>query len=494
MRVLSLLLAALLSLPALAQSVDPRAVDRIMVETMRAWRAPGAAVAIVKDDRVIYIKGYGTKDLTTMAPVTPDTLFQIASASKAFTTTAMGMLVDEKKLAWDDPVRKHVPYFHLGDPCADAQVTLRDVVSHRTGLSGHDELWDGTPLSREEVIRAIGGVALSRNFRGGYQYQNIMFIAAGEAVSAAAGTSWDDVVRTRIFEPLQMTRTRTLDADWTSETDRAVGHRWNRDGDRAVVQKPIATANLGSAGAIKSTARDMANWVRFQLAEGTFNGQRLISLDSLNETRTPQTIIRLQGSAKESNPESNLHSYGLGWFVQDYAGTLLVSHSGSLNGFRTHVDLLPKQKAGFILWINIGRSSATVAMRNALLDLLLGRPTRDWNTYYLALDKKQDDAAQARRAERDAKRRPEARPSHDLADYAGTYTSPSYGTATVTLENGALSLRWNQLILPLSHYHYDVFNAVSEEDFVDEQVEFATAADGEVKRLMLYGETFTRVR
>lgn len=492
MRALSFLLVALLSLPALAQGVDPRAVDRIMVETMRAWHAPGAAVAIVRNDRIVYIKGYGTKDLTTMAPVTPDTLFQIASASKAFTTTAMGMLVDEKKLAWDDGVRKYVPYFRLDDPCADAQVTLRDVVSHRTGLSGHDELWDGTPLSRDEVIRAVGQVNLSRQLRTGYQYQNIMFVVAGEALAAASGTSWDELMRTRIFEPLQMTRTRTLDADWQSETDRAVGHRFDRAGERAVVQKPIATSNLGSAGAIKSTARDMANWVRFQLAEGTFDGKRLISPESLNETRTPHTIIRLQGSSKGNNPESNLHSYGLGWFVQDYAGTLLVSHSGSLNGFRTHVDLLPKQNAGFIVWINIGRSSATVAMRNALLDLLLARPSRDWNAYYLALDKKQDDAAQARRAERDAKRRADTKPSHELTAYAGTYVSPAYGTATITADGDRLTLRWNHLTIPLSHYHYDVFTAVSEEDFVDEQVEFATAADGEIQRVSLFGETFTR--
>jgi CubicO group peptidase (beta-lactamase class C family) len=492
MRLTSLLVALLLTFPALAQSVEPRAVDRIMVETMRAWRAPGAAVAIVRNDRVVYTKGYGTKDLTTMAPVTPDTMFQIASATKAFTTTAMAMLVDEKKLAWDDAVRKHVPYFRLDDPCADAQVTLRDVVSHRTGLSGHDELWDGTPLSREQVLRAIGEVALSRPLRTGYQYQNIMFVAAGEAVTASAGVSWDDFVRTRIFEPLQMKRTRTLDADWTAESDRAVGHRWDAAGERAVVQKPIATANLGSAGAIKSTAREMANWVRFQLAEGSFEGQRLVSAEALNETHTPQTIIRLQGSSKENNPESNLHSYGLGWFVQDYAGTLLVSHSGSLNGFRTHVDLLPKQKSGFIIWINIGRSAATVAMRNALLDLLLGRPARDWNAYYLALDAKQEAASQAKRAARDARRRSDRKPSHDLAEYAGTYVSAAYGTAVVTVENDALTLRWNQLTLPLSHYHYDVFTAVSEEEFVDEQIEFATAADGEVKRMSFYGQTFTR--
>jgi CubicO group peptidase (beta-lactamase class C family) len=491
MRRVALLLSLLFTCSAIAQSLETRAVDRIMLDTIRAWQAPGAAVAIVRDDRVVYMKGYGFKDLSRTEPVTPDTLFQIASTSKAFTTTAIAMLAEEQKLSWDDPVRKHVPYFRLNDACADAQVTLRDIASHRTGLPTRDELWDNTPLTREQVIRAIGNVSLSRPFRGAYQYQNIMFIVAGEAVSAAAGTPWPDFVRTRIFEPLQMTHTRTSDADWL-QSDRAVGHRWNRAMNAPVVQKPIDTTVLGSAGAIKSSARDMANWVRFQLADGVFDGKRLVSADALNETKTPHTVIRLQGSAKDSNPETNVYSYGLGWYVQDYAGTLLVSHSGSLNGFRTHVDLLPKQKSGFVVMINVGRSAATVAMRNALADLLLARPARDWNAYYLALDKKQQDLAETRLREREAKRHPDTRPSHALAEYVGTYTNAGYGTANVALENDRLVLRWNQLTIPLTHYHYDVFSAISEEDDVDEQAEFFTAADGGVKRVVVFGETFTR--
>src|SRR5436305_9323602 len=180
------------------------AIDKLALDTMKQWKLPGLAVAIVKDDRVVLARGYGVKELGGSAPVTDETLFQIASTSKAFTTTAMAMLVDEKKMSWDDPVRQHVVYFHLDDACADAGVTLRDIVSHRTGLSRHDELWDNSGLSREEVIRAIGHVKLAKPFRSAYQYQNIMFMAAGEAVEHASGMSWDDFVRTRIVRPLQM--------------------------------------------------------------------------------------------------------------------------------------------------------------------------------------------------------------------------------------------------------------------------------------------------
>ncbi|HWW61927.1 MAG TPA: serine hydrolase, partial [Thermoanaerobaculia bacterium] len=378
--------------------------------------------------------------------------------------------------------------------CASSMVTLRDIVSHRTGLSRHDELWDNTPWTAEEVVRMIGDVELSKPFRGAYQYQNIMFMAAGEAVASASGTSWNDFVRTRIFAPLAMTSTRITDADWNAAADRATGHRYDRKLDAILKQQPIDTTALGSAGAIKSNAHDMANWVRMQLADGAFDGKRIVSAEALNETKTPQTVIRLEGTPRETSPESNLMAYGMGWTIQDYHGELLVSHAGALNGFRAHVDLLPKQKFGFAILINAGRGYALIALRNALIDMLLGRPSRDWSAYYLALDKSEDAKEDAKKKERDAKRHPNTKPSHDLAAYAGTYESRGYGTATVSLLNGSLVLHWSRLAIPLTHVHYDTFSAVSETDDVDEQVTFAIAPDGEVASLTFYGQTFARTQ
>ncbi|HEX9983126.1 MAG TPA: serine hydrolase [Thermoanaerobaculia bacterium] len=489
-RVWFALLLLLAAAVAEAQVVDPRAVDRIVNETLRAWQIPGAAIAIVRDDKVVLVKGYGVRELGGEA-VTPDTLFQIASTSKAFTTTAMAMLVDEKKLKWDDPVRKHVEYLRFDDPCVDSMVTLRDVVSHRTGLGRHDELWDNSPWSREEVLRRIGQVAPARGFRSGYGYHNIMFIAAGEAVAHASGMPWDDFVRTRIFGPLSMTRTITEDEELT-KSEHATGYRFDRTQQRPVVQAPIDTKTLGAGGAVKSTARDMANWLRFHLGNGVFDGQRLVSTEALNETKTPQTVIRVEGSTKESNPETLLEAYGMGWVVQDYKGELLVSHSGSLNGFRTHVDLLPKQNAGFVVLINVGRSYATVALRNALSDLLLGKPSRDWNAYYLALDRKAEMEAEKARSEREAKRQPDTTPSHDLSAYAGTYESRAYGELTIAVEDEALVLRWSRLAIPLVHYHYDTFLAVDELADVDEAVRFTTDPDGDIGELTVFGQRFVK--
>lgn len=492
MRLLSAVLALALALPSFAQKLDPYNLDKLIAGTLKAWQIPGAAIAIVQNDRIVHLKGYGSKEAGGTDPVGPDTLFQIASTSKAFTTAAMAMLVDEKKLSWDDPVRQHVDYFRLSDLCADSSVTLRDVVSHRTGLTRHDELWDNSPLTREEVIRRMGLVELARPFRTTYQYQNIMFITAGEAVASASGMPWDDFVRTRLFLPLGMTRTLTSDAQWTAATDRAAGHRWDSQRSTVIPQRPIETQTLGAGGAIKSSARDMANWVRFQLGDGYFDNRRLISAEALAETKMPQTVMRLENSTRDNNPETSLISYGMGWVIQDYRGELLVSHSGSLNGFRAHVDLLPKRGAGFVILLNAGRSLAAVALRNMLADALTGKSGRDWNAYYLMLDARATEKEKKEKEERLGKRRTGTTPSHPLADYAGTYQSPAYGAVTVTLVNGQLVLQWSRITVPLTHWHYDVFAAESAIDDLDEMITFATGGDGVVKTLTMFDQTFKR--
>ncbi|MBV8516219.1 MAG: serine hydrolase [Acidobacteria bacterium] len=473
------------------QRLDAKTLDRAVTNTMRAWKIPGAAIAIVQNDRVIYANGYGVKDFTTNALVTSDTLFQIASTSKAFTTAALAMLVDEKKLSWDDPVREHLEYFRLADECASSQVTIRDLVTHRTGLSRHDELWDNTPLTREDVVRRIGFVPLSKPFRTEYQYQNIMFIAAGEVVTHASGMRWDDFVKTRIFQPLQMTRTVTSDADWAA-SDHANGFRYDFTTERVTPQQPIDTTTIGAGGAIKSSAHDMANWIRFQLAQGFFDNRQLVSAEGLGETKTPQTVIRLDGLTRDTNPETQLLSYAMGWNVQDYRGELLVSHAGALNGFRTHVDLLPRRNIGFVILSNLGRGMALVALRNTLIDMLTAKMGRDWNAYYLMVDRKADEKEAKEKLDRQARRQPNTTPSHPLAAYAGDYESRAYGTVKISLAENGLVLRWNRLTIPLAHFHYDVFTAVSEPDDVDEQVAFSSDVDGTVKTLTFFDETFTR--
>jgi CubicO group peptidase (beta-lactamase class C family) len=489
MRSVIVLLILTLAFPLAAQQLD--AVDRIVRDSIAAWHIPGAAVAVVKDDRLIHLKGYGVRELGG-APVTPDTVFQLASTSKAFASAAMAALVDDKKMKFDDPVRRHVDYFRLGDPCADSMVTMRDIVSHRTGLSRHDEMWDYAPWTREEILHRVGQVALSKPFRSAYQYQNIMFMAATEAVESASGQEFEAFMRARFFEPLGMNNTVISEGAWQHAANRAISYSYN---PKTNVYKPANTSpyeTLGGAGSIKSSARDMAQWVRFQLNDGTIDGRRLVSESSLRETKTPHTILPFDDSTREDSPETNINTYAMGWRVQDYRGELLVSHGGALNSFRAQVAMLPKQKVGIVVLTNFNQGYGGISIRNEILDLYLTGADRNWNAHYQGVVDRSDARAEKRKLEREAKRHRDTKPSRELAAYAGTYESPAYGPITVAVENDALTMKWYRLTLPMTHYHFDTFHAVNEDEEIDERITFALDDSGEVKSFELFGETFRK--
>jgi CubicO group peptidase (beta-lactamase class C family) len=474
-----------------AQSIDLAKIDRLSNEAIAAWRAPAVAVAIVQDDRVILARGYGVKELGKPDRVTPETLFEIASTTKAFTATAVAMLVDEKKLSWDTPVHEVLPWFHLADPYADASVTLRDLLSHRTGLTRHDELWTATTFTRDELLHHIGSVALTKPIRSAYQYNNIMYVAAGEAVAAAAKMPWEDFIRTRFFVPLQMTRSRIALDEWNA-ADHALSYRFDRQTDRVIPQPFHDYAVIAPAGTIKSCARDMAQWLRFQLAGGVIDGKRLLSTEALDETHMPQIVMRRDADSRETSPETNVSSYAMGWNVLDYRGEMLIAHAGALNGYRTQVALLPFRHFGVVVMTNVGRGLLPVSLRNSIIDTFLGKTNRDWNALLLAADRKSDEKALEAKKAREAKRPRDTKPSHPLDAYAGTYSSPGYDTATVVLKDGALVLNWGTLSLPLAHYAYDSFSAVDEAEDVDETVQFHFTAEGEVKSLTIFGEEMAR--
>ncbi|HEY2324845.1 MAG TPA: serine hydrolase [Thermoanaerobaculia bacterium] len=490
MRPVRLLLLLAIAPLALAQTIDTKAVDRIVQHTLDVWHIPGAAIAIVENDKLVYMNGYGVRELGKNDRVTADTLFEIASTSKAFTTTSIAMLVDEKKMKWDDPVRQYIDYFHFTDPCADSLVTPRDLVSHRSGFARHDELWDNTAFPREQIIRAVGHLKVAKPIRTAWQYNNDMFMTAGEAAGAAAGMPFDTFRRTRLFDPLGMTSTMTSSAGFLAAPNHATGHQWSSKTQTIAVQPYANIDNIGGAGDIKSNARDMAQWLRFQLADGVIDGKRLISAEALNETKTPQFVLKPEADV---DFETNVRSYAMGWNVQDYRGDLLVAHAGAINGYRTQVALLPKEHAGIVVMINAGRGYAGIAIRNAIADMILGRGTRDWDAAFLAADKKGDEKALAHQKEREAKRRTDTHPSRELAAYAGTYSHPAYGPVTIGLENGALVLHWQRINAPLTHWQFDIFSAIDDVNDLDEEVTFHLGDDGNVASFTLWGEDFARL-
>lgn len=451
------LLGAIVLLPAraLSQDFDASALDAIVKDALKAWHVPGVAVAIVRDDQVVYLKGFGVKEADKDAPVTPDTLFPIGSCTKAFTTTALAMLVDDGKMRWDDPVRKHVPYFRLSDPSADTLVTLRDLVSHRTGVGSNDLLWYRTPWDRAETIRRIGQVPLKYPFRDGFEYQTTMFTTAGQAVENTSKIPWEDFVRKRILLPLEMTNATFTTPAAQKNPDHASPHR-RLDGQIDVIpwyrmDKPEP------AGSINASARDLAQWVRFQLGDGTFQGKRLVSAGSLAETHTPQNIIRLEGTARAQNPDTTQMTYGMAWVIMDYRGQLLISHAGAIDGFRAHLTLVPKAKLGIVILNNLERTALNLALCNSILDLLLGLPRKNWNAYLGEESAKQEAQARTRLKDWEEKCRAGTKPTLALEAYAGTYEDPAYGPATVRFQDGSLVWKWESYTGDLLHCSKDTF-------------------------------------
>src|SRR3954462_1192440 len=478
----------LVTTSAFAQLSDA-IIDKDVRDTIEAWHLPGLAIAVVQNDKIIFLKGYGIKEIAKTQPVTSDTLFEIGSTTKAFTATVMAMLADEKKLSWDDPVRNYVAGFHVSDPCTDALITLRDIASHRSGVARHDELWDDSDLPREELIRRIGAMKVWRPIRAGYQYNNLMFVTAGEAAANAAKMPWEQLIKTRIFAPLGMTESRIAFSEWAS-SDHATGHRWSSKNEAAAIQPMRNYDALAPAGTIKSSAHDMAQWLRFQLAGGAIDGKRLMSLSAIEETPTPQTIIPIGTASRLLYPDMNFLTYGLGWNISDYHGELLVAHAGALNGFRTNVALLPKRNLGIAILENIGRGSALAALRNTIIDLSLGVAARVWNTDMLDAEKFEGAKADDAQREREAKRITAPKPSHDLSAFAGTYHNAGFGDATITVLNDALTLHWERLNIPLIHENYDTFSAIDTTEDLVEPVQFRLGADGSVAAFTLFGEDF----
>lgn len=482
---------------AAAQNVRAEAIDALMKQSLKSWDVPGAALGIVKDDRVIYLKGFGVREDGKPAAVTADTVFPIASCTKSFTALTVAMLADEGKMDWDDPVRKHLDWFRLADPLADANVTLRDLIAHRSGVDGHDFLWYRSPWSLEERIRKLGKLPLAKSFRSGFQYQAILAGAVGLAAAKASGGTWEDFIRQRIFTSLEMKSSTVTTTEAKKFNDRASPHRVNRKG-RLEVLPWYEITEPDPAGSINSTARDLVQFIRLHLGDGSRQGKQLVSTDGLHELHTPQILLRREGFAKVMNPETHFMSYGMGWVVQDYRGKALLMHGGAIDGFRVHFTLVPEARLGLVLLNNLHETQMNLAVSNTLVDLFLGlpakdAPARDWNAYFLDVQKTDLEEQKAHAVLLRKHQKRGTRTSRALEHYAGTYEDVAYGKARVTHENGGLVVHWSRFRWPLEHFHYDTFLG-NDDVLIDTPIVFALGPDGEVATLRMLDRDFKRVR
>lgn len=336
------------------------AMEKAIEEKRKATGVPGISLVIVKDDRVIYMKGLGLKDVERNLPATADTLFAIGSCSKAFTAMIAEMSVDDGKLSLDDSPKKYLPYFKLQDPEADAKITARDLLHHSSGLDGTDIAWYTGALNREEAIRVAGLAKPTAKFREKFQYQNVMYSAAGEVVASAQKSTWEKVIADRLLKPLSMKASDTSVKEMQKSPDFATGYDVSDKTPRKLALRDLT--NIAPAGAINSNARDMTQWVRLMLGGGVFEGKRLVSERGFNEITSKH--IEIGGGA----------GYGLGWAVLSFRGHKIFTHSGGIDGFNSLVVLVPDQKLGFCLLTNVSSSTLPPAVRDAIFANLIDKP------------------------------------------------------------------------------------------------------------------------
>ena len=443
---------------AVAQNGSLTGLDDYVNKAMKEWEVPGVAIAIIKGDQVILAKGYGVRKLGDPAPVDERTLFAIGSSSKAFTAASVAMLVDEGKVKWDDPVTKYLPGFEMYDPYVTRELTVRDLLTHRSGLQRGDFLWYGTELNRDEILRRARFIKPTWSLRSTFGYQNIMFLAAGQLVSKVSGKTWDEFIQQRIFTPLAMNSSNTSIGALKSANNVATPHSKIDEKVQVIPWRNID--NIAPAGAINSNVIDMAQWVRLQLGQGTFQSQRLFSPASTKEMHASQTIIRFEPPYAMWYPEAHFLNYGMGWFLSDYRGRKVVEHGGAIDGMRAEVAMIPEEKLGVVVLSNMNGSILPVALMYRIFDSLLGATPRDWSSELLKTSKTLDAQANAAQKKQESERVAGTNPSLALDKYAGSYRNDLYGEVKVTQNNGKLNFKFGPAFTSdLEHWHYDTFRA-----------------------------------
>jgi CubicO group peptidase (beta-lactamase class C family) len=469
--------------------------DAYVGKSLQILQTPGAAVAVVKNGTVLFARGYGVRKLGEPTPVDAHTLFQIGSNTKAFTTAALAILADEGKLSWDDPVTRLLPGFQLYDPYVTREFTIRDLVTHRSGLGlgAGDLLWFHSNYSRAEIAYRIRFARPVSSFRSQYAYDNVLYIVAGEVVGAGAGAgagaSWDDFVRQRIFAPLGMTKTGTTTAYFISNANAAAPHAV--ENGRLQVVPVDSVENISPAGGIASNVTDLSKWLICRLDSGRYAGGRLFSERQAREMWSGQTILPIGDPPPPlAALRPSFAEYGLGWRLRDYQGRKLASHTGGLAGMTSQITLVPSERLGIVVLTN-SESDLMAALSFRLLDDLLNapRPHADWVAAFAEAARlgrvSADSALRAGRVVRDSA----SRPSLPLERYSGHYRDELYGEAELTLEGGKLVLRFSRspaFVGDLEHWQYDTFIARWRTPHLeDAYVTFALNPDGSIDRFQM---------
>jgi len=487
-------LAAVFCLPAArAQAQDPDVAkklgdfDAYMAQTLKDWNTPGIGVGVVVNDKLVFAKGYGYRDYGKKLPFTPTTLQAIASNSKLFTAVAAGMLVEEGKLTWDKPIRESVPSIQFYNDQLNSNVTLRDMLSHRTGVTRHDLIWFKSPFNRKELFDRLKYLEPQEPMRQTFLYNNLMYAAVGEVIELKSGKRWEDFVRERILTPLDMPATSYTIADMTSHPDHGVPYREKRDSFE-LYQIPYYedTEGVAPAGAILSNIDELSHWLIALMNDGKYKGKQVLPSAVLKATLQPaiglpNTLGEALGFWEVLNPD-----YGMGRQTASYRGHLITYHGGDLPGFHSQVAFLPNEKIGVIVLVISDHSAPLYnVISYNVFERMLGLDQTPWTQRQLKIRLANKKAGTEARAKAGADRVPNTKPSHPLADYAAEYENPAYGIVKISQKSDALQFDFHDFHFPLSHFHYDRFDTPDDEQYGRFSVNFRTNPQGDIENAVM---------
>ncbi len=456
--------------------------EKYIEQVMNDWNTPGIAVGIVIKDKLEYWKGFGYRDLENKLPVTSKTLFPIASNTKLFTAVAMGMLVEEGKLAWDEPISNYIPQIKFYNRELYNTVTLRDMLAHRTGISRHDFIWYKSDFSRKEIFDRLIYLEPAQPLRQSSLYNNLMYAAAGYCVEIITDKTWENFVQENIFNPLNMNSTFFTVEEMEIQDDFAYPYYEERETDE-LIKRPFYREfkGVGPAGSIISNIEDMSNWVITLMDQGNFRGKNVISADILNETLQP-AIAYPNTELETKGYDEILNSvYGMGRGIAIYKGHYFTRHGGSIGGFYSLVSMMPYDSIGVIVFVNgahNGSLPSTISYN--IYDRLLGLEQTDFNGRRLQNRIEGKEAGKKAREKAGSDKIANTKPSHPLEDYQGKYEDPAYGILNIGLKGQELEFDFHNIVLPLEHFHYERFDTPNDQIYRKYSVNFSVNPKGDI--------------
>jgi CubicO group peptidase (beta-lactamase class C family) len=461
--------------------------DAYMAKTLKDWNAPGVGVGIVVNDKLVFAKGYGYRDYEKKLPFTPATMSPIASNTKLFTAVAAGMLVEEGKLTWDKPVRESVPAIRFFNDQLNDNVTLRDMLSHRTGITRHDTIWFKSDFTRKELFEKLVYLEPQEPMRETFLYNNLMFAAVGYLIELQSGKTWEQFVKERILDPLGMDSTSYSIADMLKRPEFGVGFTERRDSfDLYRIPYYEDISGVAPCGAIVSNIDDMSHWLIALMNQGKFNDKQVLPADVLRATLQP--AIALPNTALETRGWSEVlnAAYGMGRQTASYRGHLITLHGGDLPGFHTQVSFMPQDHIGVIVF-EIGNHSQPLynIVSYNVYERLLGMDQTPWSDRQLAIRLKNKKAGTEARTKASEGRVPNTEPSHPLAAYVGDYEHPAYGVIAIGLKENQLQFDFHKIQFPMTRFHYDRFDTPDDEQNGKWSVNFRTNPQGDIDEAVM---------